>query len=161
MKYKLLSMLTFMPVLMFAQIEIGPFRFLTKNAGKAYTAGVVLGGGSSLASPAISAELPAPKFLGFFDFVPGYAMRYTAIVDKSIFIQTAFISRARYKPNKKIVGLLGIGLGVDIDLDGKFKFDPDILVGADYLLGEKIIISTAFVGGGLLISLGMHNSFGW
>ena len=160
MRFRQLLLLIFMPALMFAQVELGPFRFLTKNVGKAYTGGLVFGGGSS-GSPAISAEMPAPKVLGFFDFVPGYAIRYTAIVDKNIFLQTAFISRARYKPNSKIIGQLGIGLGVSIKSKGKVNFEPDIMIGADYLLSEKYIISTAFVGGGLMLSIGIHNSFGW
>ena len=160
MRHRLLLLSTFLPVLMFAQIELGPFRFLSKNKGKAYTGGIMLFGGSSL-SPALSAELPAPKFLGFFDFVPGYAIRYTAIIDKDIFLQSAFISRARYKPNRHILGQLGIGLGVNIKPNWKVAFKPDIMIGADYLLNEKYVISTAFVREGLLVSFGLHNSFGW
>ncbi|MFC1481057.1 hypothetical protein ACFL6E_02280 [Candidatus Neomarinimicrobiota bacterium] len=160
MRTRLLLLFTLVPMLLFAQIELGPFRFLSKNAGKAYTGGIMLFGGSSL-SPALSAELPAPKFLGFLDFVPGYAMRYTAIVDKNVFLQSAFISRARYKPNRHIVGQLGIGLGVNIKPKGEVTFKPDIMIGVDYLLNEKYVISSALVGGGLLISFGFHNSFGW
>lgn len=160
MRQRLLLCFVFLPLLVSAQIELGPFRFLSKNAGTAYTAGVLLGGGSSL-SPAISAELPAPKFLGFFDFVPGYAMRYTAIIDKSVFLQSAFISRARYKPNSHIVGHVGIGLGLGINPDRKVSFEPDIMIGVDYLITEKMIISGGLVGSGLLVSIGLHNSFGW
>lgn len=160
MRLRLLIFTVFMPMLMFAQVELGPFRFLSKNAGKAYTVGVLLGGESSLA-PAVSAELPAPKVLGFFDFVPGYAMRYTAIIDKSIFLQSAFISRARYKPNSHIIGHVGIGLGLGINPDWKVRFEPDIMIGVDYLISEKLIMSGGLVGSGLMVSLGFHNSFGW
>ncbi|MCK4577509.1 MAG: hypothetical protein KAU50_01885 [Candidatus Marinimicrobia bacterium] len=147
-----------LPVLGSSQTKLGPFTFLDDSKARAYTAGVSLGGGGAV-SYGGAVELKAPRLLQIFNFIPGYAFQVSAVKTDGVFIQGAFLSRARYTPKRKIIGKLGIGLGAN--LTSKFRFNAGLLVGVDYLVTNKYVLSAAFVGDGLLFSAGLHKGFGW
>ncbi len=143
-----------------AQTKLGPFEFLDRSDAAHFTVGVAILGKPFLA-PGISAEMPAPKALKFFDFIPGYAVKYSAIAGEGLFLQGALITRARYQPNRKLVGVFGLGLGFKTG-----SMSPgvhvDLVVGIDYLYSRKYVLSLA--AGGLqklAIGFGIHRGYGW
>ena len=153
-------MFSLLPLLLTAQTDLGPFRFLDRSKAANYTASAVLGGPGLLAM-GLSTERPAPNAVNFLDFIPGYAVKYSLIVRDAVFIQGAFISRARYRPNRKLVGSLGLGLGLSL-VSGNLGFHANPVVGIDYLYNEKYVLSIALVGQGqLAIGLGLHRGYGW
>ena len=153
-------MFCLLPLALAAQTDLGPFRFLDRSKATNYTASAVLGGAGRWAL-GISTERPAPKAVKFLDFMPGYAVKYTLIVSDGVFIQGAFISRARYRPNRKVVASLGLGLGLSL-VSGNPGFHANPVVGLDYLYNEKYVLSVALVGQGqLAIGFGRHRGYGW
>ncbi|MCH7496374.1 MAG: hypothetical protein IH971_00785 [Candidatus Marinimicrobia bacterium] len=160
MHRRIVVMFSLLPLLLTAQTDLGPFRFLDRSKAANYTASAVLGGPGLLAM-GLSTERPAPNAVNFLDFIPGYAVKYSLIVRDAVFIQGAFISRARYRPNRKLVGSLGLGLGLSLR-SGKPSFHLDLVMGIDYLYNEKYVLSIALVGQGqLAIGLGLHRGYGW
>lgn len=155
-------MFSLLPLLLTAQTDLGPFRFLDRSKATNYTVSAVLGGADLLAlGVGLSTERPAPNAVNFLDFIPGYAIKYSLIVSDGVFIQGAFISRARYRPNRKLVGSLGLGLGLSLR-SGNPGFHANPVVGIDYLYNEKYVLSIALVGQGqLAIGLGLHRGYGW
>ena len=150
-----------LPVGLTAQTDLGPFRFLDRSRATNYTASAVLGGATGPWALGISTERPAPKAVQFLDFIPGYAVKYSLIVSKGVFIQGAFISRARYRPNRKLVGSLGLGLGLSLT-SSKPGFPANLVVGLDYLYNEKYVLSIASVGQSqLAFGIGLYRGYGW
>ncbi|UCH11560.1 MAG: hypothetical protein JSU61_06630 [Fidelibacterota bacterium] len=151
-----------LPAVLTAQIELGPFKFLDGSPGYNITLDGVLGrGGLSLA---VSAETPAPKFMQFLNFIPGYAMRYLVQVNDGIYGEATVLSRARYQPKRKIIGFVGLGPGLGISTGKKVRVEPtvSVVLGTDILIHEKYLISVAVRSRGLLtIGFGMHKKYGW
>ncbi|MEE9161849.1 MAG: hypothetical protein V3U35_02660 [Candidatus Neomarinimicrobiota bacterium] len=142
-----------------AQTKLGPFEFLDHSEAAHFAVGAaVLGGPLALS---LSAEVPAPRALQFFDFIPGYAVRYSAIAGDGLFLQGALITRARYQPNRKLVGVLGLGLGLETGRKGP-SVHPGLVIGIDYLYSRRYVLSLAAGGlGKLTVGFGIHRGYGW
>ena len=155
MRKTTLLLLLLIPALAFAQVELGPFVFLDGSRAAHVTGNLGLGGAMGLAR-----EAPAPKVLEFMNFVPGYAIKYTVAYTGDLLVHGSLITRARYQPRRKIIGVFGIGIGAKI---GKqFKPYPNLVLGVDYLLNDKYLITAALESEGLLtIGFGLHKRYGW
>jgi hypothetical protein len=156
-----LGLLILFPLLLTAQTELGPFRFMDNSEARNFTLDAVVGsGGLSLG---LSAETSAPKFLEFLNFIPGYAMRYQLVYGGNIYGDATVISRARYQPRRKYIGYVGLGPGLGIST-GNFKIHPtvSVVVGADILLKDKYLLSVTLKSAGLLsIGFGIHKGYGF
>ncbi|UCD38170.1 MAG: hypothetical protein JSW54_01410 [Fidelibacterota bacterium] len=151
-----------LPVLLPAQIELGPFKFLDKSKGSNFTVDAVVHSGGLTAG--VSAETPAPKFLKFLDFIPGYAIRYHLTIDDGIYGEATVLSRARYQPKRKFVGFIGLGPGLGVSGGKKTEITPTVslVVGTDILISEKYLLSVAVRSvGELTIGFGLHKKYGW
>lgn len=158
-RYPLIFLLLLIPMTASAQVKLGPFTFLKDSKASVLTANFVLG---SAGFAGASAELPPLKALSFFDFIPGYANKLFVTSDgSSVYAELAFITRARYRPKRKIIGLLGLGPVLAVS-KGKFKPDVSILLGINYLISQKYVLTLDFRSTEMLtIGLGWHNGFGW
>jgi hypothetical protein len=147
-----------LPILGAGQVKLGPFTFLKGSKARNLTANLVLGG-PSLAG--LSAELPALKALSFFDFIPGYANRLFAASDGSnAYAELMVISRARYRPKRKVIAL--IGLGPSLSVAKKIKPGVSVILGVNYLFHEKYTLTVDIRSAGMLtFGLGWHNGYGW
>ena len=154
-----LAMLVLIPAMGAAQVKLGPFTFLKDSQASLLTGNLVLGG---VGLYGVTAEIPPLGALSFFDFIPGYANRLFAASDGSLFYgEVAIISRARYMPKRKVVGLIGLGPG--IKYSGR-KIEPtvSIILGINYLLSDTYALSVDIRSAGLLtFGIGWHNGFGW
>jgi len=163
MRKTTLLLLSLLPALAFCQIELGPFVFLDKSKAFNLTVDAVIGSGGL--SVGVSAETPAPKALSFLDFIPGYATRYMVTIGGGgLYGEATVVSRARYQPKRKAVGFVGLGPGLGVSTKDGFKIAPTIsvVVGLDYLINDKYLVSVAVRSVGLLtIGFGMHKGYGW
>ncbi len=147
------------PVIAFSQVELGPFRFMDGSRATHLTGNLGLGSGGPLAV-GFAREAPAPEFLEFMNFVPGYATRLTVAYTGDLLLHGSLITRARYMPKRKVVGVFGIGVGLSIGKE--FKPYPNMLLGMDYLINDKYVLTVSLEGGGLLtVGLGLHKGYGW
>ena len=137
-----------------AQTVLGPFRFIDRGNAQAITAGLMLGGGPGAAS----VELAAPKALKFLDFIPGLAVKATATFADGYVLEGAVLSRARYMPDRKIIGWLGLGVSVGITKGQPFLVLP--VLGMDFLYSEKVMLTVGAAGRGLMLGVGLHRDFG-
>ncbi len=156
MRPSLVLLVMLLPLTVSAQTELGPFRFLNDSKAQALTGGLILFGPSLLG---VSVELASPQLLNFLDFIPGQAVKATIAAPDGVLVQAAVISRARYMPQRKIIGWLGIALS--LDMAKKVNFGAGIVLGVDYLLTDKLVVSVGALGGGLMIGVGLHRGFGW
>ena len=148
-----------LPALMAAQTELGSFIFLD-NSKAAHFTGLLGFSGSSEFTLGIAREAPAPKMLEFMNFIPGYAMKYTVAYSGDVLVHATLITRARYQPRRKIIGIFGIGIGAEFGRG--FTPYPNLVLGVDYLLSDRCIVTAALEGGGLLtIGIGRHRDYGW
>lgn len=155
MRLSLFLLMMLLPLTGSAQVELGPFRFLNDSKAQAFTGGYILG-----PSPVgASVELASPQLLSFLDFIPGQAVKATIAAPDGVLVQAAVISRARYLPQRKIIGWVGIALSLDVAK--KVVFDADIVLGANYLLTDKLVVTVGALGGGLMIGVGLHRGYGW
>lgn len=154
-----LFLLMLLPIVGAGQVKLGPFTFLKGSNARNLTANLVLGG-PSLAG--LSVELPALKALSFFDFIPGYANRLFAASDGSnVYAELMVISRARYRPRRKVIALAGLGPGLTVSLK-KFKPTVSVILGVNYLFHEKYTLTVDIRSAGMLtFGLGWHNGYGW
>ena len=163
MRKTTLLLLLLIPALACAQIELGPFVFLDKSKASNVTVDAVIGSGGL--SGSVSAETPAPKALSFLDFIPGYATRYMVTIGGGgLYGEATVVSRARYQPKRKAVGFVGLGPGLGVSTKDAFKITPtvSVVVGIDYLINDKYLVSVAVRSVGLLtIGFGMHKGYGW
>lgn len=152
-------LLALLPVLALGQTKLGSFTFLdgsrasniTGNIG--WSGSIIFGG---------AAELAAPKALQFFDFIPGYAVRYFITGGDGFYGEAAVISRARYEPKRKVIGFIGLGPGLNVNKKSKVKPTVSLVLGADFLLGEKYLLSLAMRSVGMLtVGLGFRKGYGW
>jgi hypothetical protein len=155
-----LGLLILFPLLLTAQVELGPFLFMDNSKARNFTVDAVVGtGGLSLG---LSAETPAPKFIEFLNFIPGYAMRYQLIYGGRIYGEATMIARARYQPERKYVGYIGLGPGLGLSFGKNFKVHPtvSVVLGADILLKDKYLLSVALKSVGILsIGFGVHKDY--
>lgn len=162
MRKTTILLLSLLPVMAFGQIELGPFVFLDKSKASNITADAVLGaGGLSLG---FSAETPAPKALQFLDFIPGYAIRYLVTIGDGMYGEATAVARARYRPKRKVIGFIGLGPGLGVATGKKREIEPtvSVVLGVDYLLNDKYLISVAARSVGLLtVGIGRHKKYGW
>lgn len=162
MKKTTLLLLLLIPALAFAQVELGPFVFLDKSKAYNVTVDAVIGsGGLSIGA---SAETPAPKALSFLDFIPGYATRYMVTIDGGLYGEATVIARARYQPKRKAIGFVGLGPGLGLATNKTVKIEPtvSIVLGIDYLINDKYLVSVVVRSVGLLtIGFGWHRRYGW
>ncbi|MFB0516888.1 MAG: hypothetical protein ACETWG_09860 [Candidatus Neomarinimicrobiota bacterium] len=150
--------LSLLPVMVFGQTELGPFQFLDNSRATHVTGN--LGLGSPDLAVGFALEAPAPKVLEFMNFIPGYATKYTIAYSGDLLLHGSLITRARYQPKRKIVGVFGIGAGASIGK--KFKPYPNLVLGVDYLINDKYITTVTLEGGGLLtFGFGLHRGYGW
>lgn len=156
MRPSLVLLMMLLPVSGSAQTELGPFRFLNDSQAQVLTGGLILFGPSLLG---VSVELASPELLSFLDFIPGQAVKATIATRDGVLVQAAVISRARYMPQRKIIGWLGIALSIGGAKN--VNFNAGIVLGADYLLTDKLVVSVGAVGEGLMIGVGLHRGFGW
>ncbi len=156
MRPSLVLLMMLLPVSGSAQTELGPFRFLNDSQAQVLTGGLILFGPSLLGA---SVELASPQLLSFLDFIPGQAVKATIAAPDGVLVQAAVISRARYMPQRKIIGWVGIALSLGVAK--KVDFGAGIVLGADYLLTDKYVVSVGALGGGLMVSIGLHRGFGW
>ena len=116
-------------------------------------------------SLAVSAETPAPKFMQFLNFIPGYATRYLVQAGGGgIYGEAMVISRARYQPKRKIIAFAGLGPGLGVHTGKKVSVEPtvSVVLGTDILIHEKYLLSIAVRSHGLLtIGFGFHKRYGW
>lgn len=155
MRLSLFLLMMLLPLTGSAQVELGPFRFLNDSKAQAFTGGYILA-----PSPVgASVELASPQLLSFLDFIPGQAVKATIAAPDGVLVQAAVISRARYLPQRKIIGWVGIALSLDVAK--KVVFDADIVLGANYLLTDKLVVTVGALGGGLMIGVGLHRGYGW
>ncbi|UCH63432.1 MAG: hypothetical protein JSU77_02975 [Fidelibacterota bacterium] len=154
-----LILFSLMPAMALAQVELGSFVFLDGSRAAHITGNLGLGGSGAYAM-GLSREAPAPKVLEFMNFVPGYAIKYTVAYTGDLLIHGSMITRARYQPRRKMIGVFGIGIGAKIGKD--FTPYPNLVLGVDYLLNDKYIITAALESGGMLtIGFGLHKHYGW
>jgi len=162
MKKTPLLLLLLIPALAFAQDELGPFVFLDKSKAYNVTVDAVIGsGGLSIGA---SAETPAPKALSFLDFIPGYATRYMVTINGGLYGEATVIARARYQPKRKAIGFVGLGPGLGLATNKTVKIEPtvSIVLGIDYLINDKYLVSVVVRSVGLLtIGFGLHKGYGW
>ncbi len=162
-KTTLLLLLLMIPALAFTQVELGSFVFLDKSKAYNVTVDAVIGSGGL--SMGASAETPAPKALSFLDFIPGYATRYMVTIDGGLYGEATVIARARYQPKRKAIGFVGLGPGLGLATKKKtLKIEPtvSIVLGIDYLINDKYLISVVVRSVGLLtIDFGLHKRYGW
>jgi len=157
MRKTTLLLLSLLPALAFGQIELGPFVFLDGSRATHVTGNMGLAGAFAVG---LAREAPAPRALEFMNFIPGYAIKYTVAYTGDLLVHGSMITRARYQPRRKIIGVFGIGIGAKIGK--KFKPYPNLVLGVDYLLNDKYVITAALEGGGLLtIGFGLHKGYGW
>ncbi len=156
MRLSLVLIMMLLPLTGSAQVELGPFRFLNDSKAQALTGGLILLGPSPFGA---SVELASPQLLSFLNFIPGQAVKVTVAAPDGVLVQAAVISRARYMPQRKIIGWVGIALSLDVAKNA--NFGAGIVLGADYLLTDKYVVSVGALGGGLMISIGLHRDFGW
>ena len=152
-------LIALLPVLALGQTKLGPFTFLDGSRASNITLNFVLGGPGVLG---VSAERAAPEALQFFDFIPGYAVRYFMTGGDGFYGEAAVISRSRYEPRRKIIGFIGLGPGLNVN--NKLKITPTVslVLGADFLLREKFLLSLAIRSAGMLtVGLGFHKGYGW
>ena len=156
MRPPLVLLMMLLPLTGSAQTELGPFRFLNDSKALALTGGLILFG----SHPAgVSVELASPQLLNFLNFIPGQAVKATIAAPDGVLVQAAVISRARYMPQRKIIGWAGIALSLSVAKNT--DFNAGIVLGADYLLTDKLVVSVGALGGGLMIGVGFHRGFGW
>ncbi len=161
MRKTTLLLLSLLPALAFGQIELGSFVFLDGSRAAHVTGNLGLGGSGAFAM-GLAREAPAPRVLEFMNFIPGYAIKYTVAYTGDLLVHGSMITRARYQPRRKIIGVFGIGIGAKIGKKFKPYPYPNLLLGVDYLLNDKYVITTALEGGGLLtIGFGLHKGYGW
>lgn len=159
MRKTTLLLLLLIPALAFTQVELGPFVFLDGSRAAHITGNLGLGGSGAYAM-GLAREAPAPKVLEFMNFVPGYAIKYTIAYTGDLLVHGSLITRARYQPRRKIIGVFGIGIGAKIGK--KFTPYPNLVLGVDYLLNDKYLITVALESGGLLtMGFGLHKRYGW
>jgi hypothetical protein len=162
MRKVVLGLLILFPILLTAQTELGPFLFMDGSKARNFTVDAVVGtGGLGLG---LSAETPAPKFLQFLNFIPGYAMRYRLTGGDGVYGEATVLSRARYQPKRKYVGFVGLGPGVGLSFGKNFKVHPtvSVVLGADILLKKNYLFSVAVESAGMLtIGFGGHKNYGW
>ena len=162
MRKTTLILLLLIPALACAQIELGPFVFLDKSKASHVTFNLGLGGPSAFAA-GLAREAPAPRVLEFMNFIPGYAMKYTVAYTYSgdLLVHASLITRARYQPRRKMIGVFGIGIGAKL-FGIEPKVYPNLVLGVDYLLSDKYVLTAALESEGLLtIGFGMHKGYGW
>ena len=152
-------LIALLPVLALGQTQLGPFTFLDGSRASNITLNFVLGGPGLLG---VLAERAASEALKFFDFIPGYAVRYFMTGGNGFYGELAFISRARYEPRRKIIGFIGLGPGFNVNKNLKVTPTVSLVLGADFLLREKFLLSLAIRSAGMLtVSLGFHKGYGW
>ncbi len=163
MRKTTLFLLLLIPALAFAQVELGSFVFLDKSEAYNVTIDAVIGSGGL--SAGVSAETPAPKAFSFLDFIPGYATRYMVTIgDGSLYGEAAVVARARYQPRRTVIGFIGLGPGLGVATGKNVNITPtvSVVVGLDYLLHDKYLVSVVARSVGLLtISFGLHRRYGW
>lgn len=161
MKLTKLLIICLIPATAFSQIELGPFKFLDKSKAVAYTIEAALADGGF--APGLAIEKPAPELVEFLNFIPGYAARYfISGSTSSIYVEGLVISRARYSPNRKIVGIIGMGPNASLDKDLKFKPAISIVLGADYFVKDKYILSVMLKSPSMLtIGFGLRKGYRW
>ena len=153
-----LFLMLLLPVLAVGQVKLGPFTFLKGSKARNLTVNGVLGGP---AVAGVSAELASLKALNFFNFIPGYANRLFAASDGSNFYgELMVITRARYRPKRKVIALAGLGPGLTVS-PKKFKPTVSLILGVNYLFHEKYVLTADIRTGMLTIGLGWHNGYGW
>ena len=155
-------LLLLLPALLTAQTELGPFVFLDKSRASNITVDAVIGSGGL--SGSLSAETPAPAALSFLDFIPGYATRYMILIDGSLYCEATVVARARYQPKRKAIGFLGLGPGLGVATKKTLKLEPtvSVVLGIDYLINDKYLVSVVVRSVGLLtIGFGLHKGYGW
>lgn len=147
---------------MTAQTELGSFVFLDNSRAANFT-GILGFSGFGDFTVGIAREAPAPKMLEFMNFIPGYAIKYTVAYSGDVLMHASIVTRARYQPRRKVIGIFGIGVGAEIGK--RFTIYPNLVLGADFLLNDKYLVTAALegiVGGGLLvIGFGGHRDYGW
>ncbi|MFC1543533.1 hypothetical protein ACFL4K_03220 [Candidatus Neomarinimicrobiota bacterium] len=159
---KVTLLLIILPALLFAQTELGPFVFMDQSKAYNITLDAVIEGGGLAGSA--SAETAAPAALGFLNFIPGYATRYLFTVGDGVYCEAAVIARARYQPKRKSVGFIGLGPGLGVSTKHDLEFSPtvSVVLGMDYLINEKYVVSVVVRSVGMLnIGFGFHKSYGW
>ncbi|MBA7601184.1 hypothetical protein ES703_08251 [subsurface metagenome] len=162
MRKTTLILLLLIPALAFAQVELGPFVFLDKSKAYNVTVDAVIGSGGL--SMGASAETPAPKALRFLDFIPGYATRYMVSIGDGLYGEATVVARARYQPKRKAIGFVGLGPGLGLATKKTLKIEPtvSVVLGIDYLINDKYLISVVVRSVGLLtIGFGLHKRYGW
>ncbi len=159
MRKTTLLLLLLIPALACAQIELGPFVFLDGSKASHVTCNLGLGSGAFAVG--LAREAPAPKVLEFMNFIPGYAMKYTVAYSGDLYIHASLITRARYQPRRKMIGVFGIGIGTKL-FGVEPRVYPNLVLGVDYLLSDKYVLTAALESEGLLtIGFGMHKGYGW
>jgi len=158
-----LLLLLILPAMAMGQIELGPFVFLDDSNARNMTLNINLGVDIS---GGLSWERPAPEALKFFDFIPGYATRYfLAASAGGGYIDATVISRARYKPKRKIIGFVGLGPGLNVAVNKKaveIKPTVSVVVGLDYLFSRKFLTHVSISSAGMLtLGIGSHKGYGW
>lgn len=161
MKLTKLLIICLIPATAFSQVELGPFKFLDKSNAVAYMLEVALADGGL--APGLAIEMPAPKLVDFLNFIPGYAARYfVSGSTQSLYVEGLVISRARYTPDRKIIGIIGMGPNAILDKDLKFKPSISIALGADYFVQDKYIISVMLKSPSMLtIGFGLRKGYRW
>ncbi len=80
------------------------------------------------------------------------------VIQKKPGIKQLTFGKNKNMPQRKIIGWAGIALSL-----GGAKttdFNAGIVLGADYLLTDKLVVSVGALGGGLMVGVGLHRGFG-
>lgn len=154
-----LLLIALFPVLALGQTKLGPFTFLNDSQASNVVANLVLGEPVSFGG---SAERAAPGVLQFLDFIPGYATRYFITGADGFYGEIAAVSRARYEPKRNVIGFIGLGPGLHVNAKLDIKPTVSVVLGADILIRDKVLISVAVRSAGMLtLGLGFHKGYGW
>ena len=159
MMRKWLLLMIALPLLAPAQTKLGPFTFLNDSRARNLTVNLAVG---ETLQGAVSMEIPSLAPLAVFDFIPGYANRLFASTDgSSLYAEIMITTRARYRPQRKVIALMGLGPGLRISAKS-FKPTVSVILGIDYLLTGKYLLTADIRSAGMLtVGIGWHNGYGW
>ena len=159
MNRKWLPLMIALPLLAPAQTKLGPFTFLNDSRARNLTVNLAIG---ETLQGALSMEIPSLAALAVFDFIPGYANRLFASTDgSSLYAEIMITARARYRPQRRFIALMGLGPGLGISAKS-FKPTVSVILGIDYLLTEKYVLTADIRSAGMLtVGIGWHNGYGW
>ncbi|MFH1853308.1 MAG: hypothetical protein ABIA75_13295 [Candidatus Neomarinimicrobiota bacterium] len=150
---KLVLVILIIPLVIFGQVKVGPLTFMDSKSAVNTAFELGIGGNTAVG---LSFEVPPYGQLEVLQFIPGFCMKASLGTAGGFFFQNALCARAKY--DEKLLILAGYGLGVRLG-DNMTVYTP-LVVGADYFINEKIMV-TGSLQFGALSTLNIGIGMGW